>query len=321
MKVLNLGFGLQSFTLAIMMIKGVIPRADVAIFADTGWESAETYAFALEWSDYLSHHGLPVLWAYDWAAHGWIAEEWESTFIPAYTVNLKTGKRGILNRQCTERWKIAPIRKLIKCMALATHLPFLKWPQAFEIMDYNVEYGPEWPGAERNEFAVDAKKSLDIPLMRSAIINMVDRYTPEGDEPYKVPFKKQWFVDFLVRDEWHDRPPVISIPKTAKISIDRLISKGKQEQAAARLASTLTTLQGKVKEAARKYELPRHITPVHIDQYFGITIDEIQRAKPSEVKWVTSHFPFLDLGMRRVDCATFLREHGFPIPGKSACVF
>ena len=323
MKVLNIGFGLQSFTLAIMMVKGIIPRADVAIFADTTWESEETYRFALEWSDYLSNHGLPVLWAHDWASHGWIADEWEATFIPAFTVNNQTGKHGILNRQCTERWKIAPIRKLIKCMALATHLPLMEWWQVFEIMDYNIEYGPKWPYTDMvNEGpSRAARRSLDLELMRNAIINMIDRYTPEGEEAYKVPFKKQWFIDLLVYDEWKEHPPLISLPAAAKKSIDKWIAKGNQERAAARLDATLTKLRGKVKEAAKKYELPRHITPVHVDQYFGITVDEIERAKPSEVKWVTSHFPFLDLGMRRVDCATFLKDLGLPIPPKSACVF
>lgn len=47
-RVLNLGAGVQSSALALMSARGELEPLDYAIFADTGWESVETYEY-LEW--------------------------------------------------------------------------------------------------------------------------------------------------------------------------------------------------------------------------------------------------------------------------------
>lgn len=49
MRFLSLGAGVQSSTLLLMMVNGVIPKADYAIFADTQWEPKSVYA----WLDVL----------------------------------------------------------------------------------------------------------------------------------------------------------------------------------------------------------------------------------------------------------------------------
>lgn len=54
--------------------------------------------------------------------------------------------------------------------------------------------------------------------------------------------------------------------------------------------------------------------------WLGITVDEIQRAKSSQVKWVTHKFPLLDRRMRRSDCLTWMAEAGHPPCPKSACI-
>ena len=48
LKVLSLGVGVQSTTLALMSARGDLPRVDMAIFADTGWEAGRTYDY-LAW--------------------------------------------------------------------------------------------------------------------------------------------------------------------------------------------------------------------------------------------------------------------------------
>jgi 3'-phosphoadenosine 5'-phosphosulfate sulfotransferase (PAPS reductase)/FAD synthetase len=48
LRVLSLGAGVQSTTLALMIEKGEIPMVDAAIFADTGAEPKEVYTH-LEW--------------------------------------------------------------------------------------------------------------------------------------------------------------------------------------------------------------------------------------------------------------------------------
>ena len=53
----------------------------------------------------------------------------------------------------------------------------------------------------------------------------------------------------------------------------------------------------------------------------GISVDEIQRAKPSQEKWVTRLHSLIDADMRRRDCIKLLETHGWPVPKKSSCVF
>ena len=56
LRILSLGAGVQSSTLALMIEKGEIPMVDAGIFADTQAESKETMEF-LEWlKSKLSYH-------------------------------------------------------------------------------------------------------------------------------------------------------------------------------------------------------------------------------------------------------------------------
>ena len=57
-----------------------------------------------------------------------------------------------------------------------------------------------------------------------------------------------------------------------------------------------------------------------VNMWLGITVDEIMRAKPSRVKWVTHVFPLLKERWRRSDCVTWIQRNGFPEPPKSACI-
>lgn len=73
---------------------------------------------------------------------------------------------------------------------------------------------------------------------------------------------------------------------------------------------------------------PRQRMPrdVHINQYFGISLDEAGRAwriekRFKEKKWATAKFPLLALNMTRTDCLNWLADkvpHQVP---RSACVY
>lgn len=60
-------------------------------------------------------------------------------------------------------------------------------------------------------------------------------------------------------------------------------------------------------------------TAVH--QWIGISLDEADRMKPSEVPWIRNQWPLLDLRMRRRDCEAWMAERQYPRAPKSACVF
>lgn len=53
----------------------------------------------------------------------------------------------------------------------------------------------------------------------------------------------------------------------------------------------------------------------------GISVDEIQRAKPSQLKFLKNEHPLILLGLSRSDCQKLIAEAGLPVPPKSSCFF
>lgn len=111
LRVLSLGWGVQSFTLAAMSALGELPKLDLLIHADTSWEREATYRFAEKYTPWLEQHGLTVISASSLSAR---KPEKNSTSIniPAYFY----GKRGPgqLRRQCTSRWKIDVVKQIVR---------------------------------------------------------------------------------------------------------------------------------------------------------------------------------------------------------------
>jgi len=120
--ILSLGAGVQSSALLLMAYHGEIERPDHAIFADTGWEPQEVYT----WLDKLENIvDIPVhrtsvgrriqddeLRA---KMRGHIADETLNRYItmPFYTRD-KHGNVGMVQRQCTNEYKIQPLHKKIR---------------------------------------------------------------------------------------------------------------------------------------------------------------------------------------------------------------
>lgn len=57
----------------------------------------------------------------------------------------------------------------------------------------------------------------------------------------------------------------------------------------------------------------------HVEQLLGISVDEIQRMRSSDVRYITNVYPLIDLGFRRSDCLAFLQARGIDAP-RSACI-
>lgn len=62
------------------------------------------------------------------------------------------------------------------------------------------------------------------------------------------------------------------------------------------------------------------IHPGTVEQWIGISLDEATRMKPARQKYLTSRWPLIERNMTRSDCLSWLREHGYPEPPKSACI-
>lgn len=206
MKVISLGWGVQSWTLAAMSALGELEPVDVALHSDTTWERQATYEFAERWTAWLTERGVRVVTVRDNHATQETADsknanvfipafmnnkvevvnKWGDPEIPAYHTYPDGTPSGMLRRQCTGRWKIDPM--------------------------------------------------------------------------------KRWLTEELKR---------------------------------------LGTKKGNG----------------IIEQWLGITFDEIERAKDSSVKWQIHRFPLLEKRMTRQDCIIWLEKNGLPVPPKSSCVF
>jgi hypothetical protein len=109
MKVISLGWGVQSFTIAAMVALGELPPVEFAIHSDTTHEASWTYKYAEQHTAWLESHGVKVVTVKPAKTKLKAFNEHCGVFIPAYTrTEISNGQ---LRRQCTGDWKIAPMRR------------------------------------------------------------------------------------------------------------------------------------------------------------------------------------------------------------------
>tara|TARA_Y100001937_G_C7058302_1_gene302497 strand:+ start:74 stop:880 length:807 start_codon:yes stop_codon:yes gene_type:complete len=115
LRVLSLGAGVQSSTLALMVEKGEIPMVDCGIFADVGAEPKTVY----DWLKYLKKQVSYPIYTVQWrnlkddiinASKG-LHNDFDAPF---FTIDRKTGKKGMMKRKCTADYKIKPVVKKIR---------------------------------------------------------------------------------------------------------------------------------------------------------------------------------------------------------------
>jgi hypothetical protein len=121
-RIISLGAGVQSTALLMLAAEGVIPPVDAAIFADTGWEPRAVY----EHLDRLEREiaqpaGIPI----HRVSSGNIRDdaldpERRFATMPLYVRNLD-GSRGMARRQCTDAYKLRPIKAKVRELLGYTH--------------------------------------------------------------------------------------------------------------------------------------------------------------------------------------------------------
>lgn len=80
-------------------------------------------------------------------------------------------------------------------------------------------------------------------------------------------------------------------------------------------------IRAKVREllgVAKGERVPKGII---VEQWIGISTDEMLRVKRSQDAWCVNRYPLIDLNMSRRDCIDWLAKHGYPEPPKSSCSF
>jgi len=123
-RIISLGAGVQSSTMALMASCGELERPDAAIFADTGWEPKAVYA----WLDWLTPRlSFPVHRVQRGDIRADLLRRTNATgqrfvSIPSYTWN-----GGMGRRQCTREYKIEPIVKKIRELGGGLKAPVEMW--------------------------------------------------------------------------------------------------------------------------------------------------------------------------------------------------
>ena len=112
MKVISLGWGVQSFALAAMSALGELPPVDAAIHADTTHERRETYEFAARWTPWLEERGVMVVTVND--GRRTVLDSWSGITLPVYSTWPDGKLSGMMRRQCTGDWKVAPIKRWLQ---------------------------------------------------------------------------------------------------------------------------------------------------------------------------------------------------------------
>jgi hypothetical protein len=181
LRVISLGWGVQSWTLAAMAALGEIEPVDFAIHSDTMHEASGTYAHAAKWTPWLEEHGVKVVTVQPKESNIIVEAGRGGVMIPAFTRDEK-GHQGQSRRQCTNLWKIQPIRKYLRTVLPARPkagavqmITGISWDEALRMRDSDVRYiTHDYPLVDRRIRRTDCTTwltahDLDVPPKSSCV--------------------------------------------------------------------------------------------------------------------------------------------------------
>ena len=224
MKVISLGWGVQSWVLAAMAALGALPPVDAAIHSDTTWEREATYQFAEKWTPWLEEHGVRVVTVNDRTQAKKAVTA--GTDSPLFTLNspvrlMDNGEhevmipamtQGKLRRQCTPRWKNAPMRRFIaselKRMGIA------KTPGVVETMIGITS--DEWHRAKDSDvkYVRNCYPFLDMNISRLDCINWLESHglpQPVKSSCTFCPYHSNAMWREMKREDGHDWQQAVEI--------------------------------------------------------------------------------------------------------------
>lgn len=134
-QVWSCGGGTQSCAIAALIVQGKLPKPDVSVIADTGYETRATW-------EYMDAVLVPELAKVNVTLHRVKAIEWNSKRatlwyeykdddresdleIPAYST--RSGTRGKLSNFCTGRWKVETVDGWLSKVHGITRSKAVKW--------------------------------------------------------------------------------------------------------------------------------------------------------------------------------------------------
>ena len=126
---LSLGAGVQSTTLALLAVEGVLPKPDAAIFADTGWEPKAVYAHLDRLTVVMADAGIPVYRVSKGNLREDAVDPARRCASVPYFVRNPDGSDGMGRRQCTAEYKLAPIKRKLRELLGAAPPDFRRVPK------------------------------------------------------------------------------------------------------------------------------------------------------------------------------------------------
>lgn len=197
MRILSLGAGVQSSTLALMIARGEVPMVDAAIFADTGWEPKKVYL----WLDWLEKQlPFPVYRVSAGNLRDDIiagTKSTEQTFRSVPWHMLKpNGETAMGMRQCTSEYKINPVHRKVR--ELLGYAPRKRIPAGAAdmlmgiSMDEIFRMKPSW-----HKWLVHQWPLIDAKMARHDCLTWMER------KGYPLPPKSSCIgCPFHSNDEW-----------------------------------------------------------------------------------------------------------------------
>lgn len=202
-RILSLGAGVQSTTVLLMSCRGVLPKLDAAIFADTQWEPAAVYRH-LDWLELEARkHGIPVHRvtagnlrqdAIDFRRTGGKAAGGRRFASIPFFVRNADGSQGRINRQCTKEYKIEPVERCIRREILG-----LKPRQRAPIGSVEHWFGISADETQRMRVSPNKWQTFRYPL-----IHDVD--SPRQTGLFRSGFTRQDCLNWL-RENGYPEPP------------------------------------------------------------------------------------------------------------------
>jgi len=201
--VLSLGAGVQSSTMALMTRTGELPKPDVGIFADTGYESKSCYAY-LEFLKKVLPFPIYVV-KFGNIKDDMLKARGTTDFVvaPFYTQETITGKKGMIMRQCTNQYKIQPIKKKIRELC---NVGFNKrFPKD--------KYVEQWIGISKDEigrmkpardpYILNRHPLIEMNMSRQDCVNWLNKNKfplPEKSACICCPFHDDKYWDFMKKE-------------------------------------------------------------------------------------------------------------------------
>lgn len=225
-RILNLGAGVQSTTLALMAETGEIPKFDYAIFADVQAEPKSVYSH-LEWL--INQLSYPVLIKsrgslVENLKNGVNADGQRFCSIPAF-VGTYGNKIGITRRQCTHEYKIKVIENTIKKDIL--NIPkYGRLPKdIYIIQTFGLSYDePKRVYKVKSNYGQRANWEPSFPLFDMEMNRKdCDKWLENYNMPHKTPRSACTFCPYHTDSEWKRMKEEDNESFQQAVEIDRLL--------------------------------------------------------------------------------------------------